>query len=133
MSESNKKKSNKIWLFLLIYTVLAVCVTFYLINRNSNNKSLELGEKEEIENHENNIDFSNIQRIKLTDKYYKNKKEIKEKYKYLGDIIGYDEYENKPRYKVMVTFPEISGLKNKQIQNKIKQSYKQISFITISS
>ena len=119
MSESNKKKSNKIWLFLLIYTVLAVCVTFYLINRNSNNKSLELGEKEEIENHENNIDFSNIQRIKLTDKYYKNNIEIKEKYKYLGDIIGYDEYENKPRYKVMVTFPEISGLKNKQIQNKI--------------
>ena len=76
MSESNKKKSNKIWLFLLIYTVLAVCVTFYLINRNSNNKSLELGEKEEIENHENNIDFSNIQRIKLTDKYYKNKRKI---------------------------------------------------------
>lgn len=124
MSESNKKKRkiNSIVLFLFIYAIIAICVTFYLIYEKNDGKidnqvlSGVINKNEEDEK----FDYNNIQRINLTDKYYVNNIKIEVKEKNLGEIVTEsNSYTNMPRYKVEMRFPKISGLMDEKVQNQI--------------
>ena len=127
MLELNKKEKgniNFIILVLVLYSIIALGVTFYLISIKNNKKDLSVNIKQEDikENIKETLDYSKIERISLTDKYYINNIKIENKEEYAGDIISYSE--DIPQYKVSITYPEISGLSNKKIEEKINTEIK---------
>lgn len=138
MSESNNKKGNKLLKFVIIYTILIVAATVILIFLNykyninlfdyfkeKNNPEDEIIQEEPeikkpVENKE--PDYSKIKRTTLLDKYYINNIELKEKKLTYGNIVNYNSYDGSPIYKVSLSYIEIDGLKDKEVQNKINSS-----------
>ena len=126
MLELNKKENgnvNYIILILVLYGIISIGVTFYLISvKNNKNDILSDVEIEENQTNEINYDYSKIKRVSLTDKYYINNIKIENKDEYSGGIINYNG--DTPQYKVSIRYPEISGLKNKKIEEKINTEIK---------
>lgn len=128
MLELNKKEKgnvNFIILMLVLYSIVALGITFYLISIKNDKKDLQSSKK--IENNQESFkgtspDYSKIERISLTDKYYINNIKIENKQEYSGDIVGYNE--DTPLYKVSINYPEISGLNDKKIEQKINTEIK---------
>lgn len=136
MSESNKKK-NSIFKLVIIYFVVAIVVTTiavvfhkingfgiieYFLNKNipENTISNEVTIQEDMEEDiEENIDTDNIRRISLSDTYKKNNLEIEEETNEYGEEIYYEnDYTTR---KVRISYSQISGLKDKNIENKINK------------
>lgn len=141
MSELNSKKSNKLFRFIVIYTILIVIITAILIllnykyninvfeyfhkfsTKNNYTNLYEDNTKKQIEDKE--INYNAIKRSTLLDKYYINNIELEANKLTYGNIVDYDSYDGNPIYKVNVEYIQISGLKDKDIQNIINNSIKE--------
>lgn len=126
MLELNKKEKgnvNYIIVILVLYSIISLGVTFYLISaRNSKNDISNSIRIEESKTDEKIPDYSKIKRVSLIDKYYKNNIKIEDKDEYSGGIINYSN--DTPRYKVSIRYPKISGLKNEKVEEKINTEIK---------
>lgn len=128
MLELNKKEKGNVnyaILILVLYSILALGVTFYLISVKNNKKDISSNIKieENITNENKKTpDYSKIKRVSLTDKYYINNLKIENKSEYAGDIVNYSN--GTPQYKVSINYPEISGLKDIKVQEKINNDIK---------
>lgn len=149
MSELNNEKKSHFGLkeFAIIYAMTAIAITivnmfFYqetgtsflkYISKNYTNK--EENEKEIVSNkietqeivQSNVVQDNTIQEVKklvLTDKYYINNIEFTDQKIVKGNIIDYD-YEGNPNYKLTATYVQISGLKDKNIEEKINREIRE--------
>lgn len=145
MSELNRKNNNKILIFLLIYTLLAIITTAVLIFLNKNyeinldknnfennsisapesnvlentNTAFNLEEKDNIKSNEKN----NIKKLNLKDKYSINNITITEKEIKKGPLVE-DNYSTHDFNKVEISYPQIDGLNSKDVQDKINMNIK---------
>lgn len=133
MSELNNKK-DKTFLLVLIYLIMAILITTFAIifhqkngigiieyfskenslkNYENNNKVIEeTSEKEE-------IDFNDIKRVNLSDTFKCNNLDIKyETYEYGDEFYEITGYSYR---KISINYFQISGLKDKEIENKINK------------
>ncbi len=136
MSELNSKKPNKLFKFTIIYTILIITATailiilnykyninlfeYFLATQNEDTNLYENNNEEQIESEK--INYDAIKRTTLLDKYYINNIELETNQLTYGNIVDYDSYDGKPVYKVSVEYIQISGLKDKEIQNKINKA-----------
>lgn len=135
MSELSSKNPNKLVRFIFIYTIFIVTMTAILIllNYNYNINVFEYFSKLKIKNNDTNlyenhtkkqiedeeVSYDAIKRTTLLDKYYINNIELEANKLTYGNIVDYDTYDGNPIYKANVEYVQISGLKDKEIQNKI--------------
>lgn len=135
MSELNKKK-NGILKFVIFYVVLIVIITAVLnflylkydINVFKISKTEDINKVEVPKDVKEKIDYSNIKRSELTDKYYMNNIEIDEKTKGYGNIIDSIEYSNDTKedvYKISIYYTQINGLKDADLQKKINKEIRE--------
>lgn len=152
MSELNERK-YKLLGFLIIYIILMLCITiilmFLYLNYNieidlfaqknkieSNTQNIDMPNNiledeenivsEQNDNSINNVEVDNYSDIKKPsdlDRYYINNIKCEEKEISYGKIVGY-RYPNYIR-RVTINYYEISGLKNKEIQDKINKEIKE--------
>lgn len=136
MSELNNRKPNKLFKFVVIYTILIITATailiilnykyniniseYFLATQNKDTNLYENNTGEQIESKK--INYDAIKRTTLLDKYYINNIELETNKLTYGNIVDYDSYDGNPVYKVNVEYVKISGLKDKKIQNKINNS-----------
>lgn len=121
------KGSKKLIIFLIIFTIVAILITaglIYLKNNNNNQNNILTDENEVVvEKEEIKLpDESHLAIKSVTELYSENyiTIEVKElKYGKSKDENG-DEV-----YKVNISYPQISGLKNKTVQNKINTEIKE--------
>ena len=135
MSVSNNKKSNGIFKFLVIYTIIVILVTvglvyFYKVKGQSILEYFGILKDNDTISKENSVDVDNylnddnIKRTSFLDKYYANNIKIENKSITKGNIIGYD-YQGEPIHKLTINYNEISGLKDKIIQDNINRKIKE--------
>lgn len=136
MSELSKK--NNVVIFVVIYFILAMIYTaFSILFYKTNGVSFieYFFKKEDIDSQEIVVDVienksttskenEKIKRISLTDMYKKNNLKIEEIYYEYGDEY-IDEYNS--RKKVIMSYIQISGLKNKEIEEKINKEIEEKS------
>ncbi len=137
MSELNNNKSNKLLKFVIIYTISIIAVTVILIllnykysinifeyfskvSNHNNQVNLKENNEEQIKNKQAN--FDEIKRTTILDKYYINNIELKINKLTYGNIVDYNSYDGSPIYKVNAEYVEISGLEDKEVQNRINSS-----------
>lgn len=143
MSELNKKKNN-IFKLVIIYFIIAVVVTtiavvfhkingFGIIEYFSNKNIPENAISNEVTIQEDigeKVHTDNIRRILLSDTYKSNNLEIEEENHEYGEEIY---YENDSTRKVRINYYQISGLKDKNIENKINKKIEEKSESLVSS
>lgn len=139
MSESNKRKNITIKLVVLYFILAVACTCFAIIFHKINGVGIiEYFSKSEndVENiikNETVIEeknFEDIKRVDLSDTYKKNNLEEKTlNYRY-GD--SYD-LEGNYQNKVEIEYTQISGLKDKEIENKINKKIEETCKSFISS
>lgn len=136
MSELNNKKKNKLFKFVIIYTILIITATAILIllNYKYNVNVFEHFSKLKIDDSnvyqdntkkntdEKEVNYDSIKRTTLLDKYYINNIELEANKLTYGNIVDYDEFDGNPVYKVNVEYVQIKGLKDKEIQNRINKT-----------
>lgn len=118
-----KNKGNKgLIIFLIIFTIIAIFVTSGLICL-ENRKNVSAAKNESVvETEETKLfDESRLAINSITEFYSENPIEIEEKEIKYGKAKNEDGEEV---YKVNITYPQISGLKNKTVQNKINKEIK---------
>lgn len=119
---TNKKKmskTKKLVIFLSVFTVVSACITcgaiYYTLHHDEESTGLS-GTKSNLHKEDN------LKILSLTEKYLPNnitinKTEYTEgEYKRIGDAYGY--------YRVEINYDQISGLKDKVVQDKINQAIK---------
>lgn len=136
MSELNNKKKNKLFKFVIIYTILIITATAILIllNYKYNVNVFEHFSKLKIDDSnvyqdntkkntdEKEVNYDSIKKSTLLDKYYINNIELEANKLTYGNIVDYDEFDGNPVYKVNVEYVQIKGLKDKEIQNRINKT-----------
>lgn len=146
MSELNKKINDRrinlrIIIFLILFTAVAVSITFVAIYYTNNKKEIEnisdLNNTENKEITEAQKDESYIS-ADLLDTYDKNPITVQEYYYLDGKIVSYEEA-NKDlnfdieKYNKKGKYIEIKGLKDSKIQNKINRDIKENAMKIINS
>lgn len=147
LEQNNKKKLNTLVKIVLIYsliliTITIICMWFYQKNGISLYSHISKKYTNQIEKVDDYIieesikentkldvlegieDIKRVEPINFTDKYYMNNVEIETKTIHKGNIIDYD-YEGNPVYKLSAQYLQISGLKNKIVEEKINKRIKQ--------
>ena len=127
----NKKEKKsfkiKVWKLLLAYLFIAVAVTSILIIMDKNEINTLEGIVEVTENKEEKIElYGNPRKISLKEKYAPNNIEVENIEENYGDIIEEYDYNNDGvpedvEYRVSVSYLQISGLKNKKVEDKINK------------
>lgn len=129
MSQLDNKKTNKAkktFFMLLTFSVICAAVTFACIYntitlRKENLQNISV--KQELQNtiitEDKEVREDAFEKIKLTDKYSNNGITTEDRNISYGDIIY--QYESNIRRKLEIDYFQISGLKNKSIQDKINK------------
>ena len=129
MSQLDNKKSStakKTFFMLLIFTVICIAITFAFIYNTLNLRKEAMNEalkKQEIANvadvHKKKNNQNTLKKIKLTDKYSVNGITTEERKISVGDIVY--QYGSNVNRKLEINYIQISGLKNKAIQDSINK------------
>ena len=130
MSESNKNKKSGLIILIIIYLIVAVLVTIYLISfYNKNNisaveyyKNKILGkEVQEIESPISFLHNDDIDRVSLDDRYSFNNIEFNEIRDDSDEIVYESEESDYKEHFREISYYQIDGLKNKKVQSKINK------------
>ena len=142
MSESNNVKNNKShisFIIIIIYIVISIIVTSYSIYFYKKNNisafkyySYKLFGNKAIENEDNELidtikfidNDKQIDRVSLSDRYWINNITFNEIKDDIGDVVYVSEDGSFEEKFIELTYYEIEGLKNKDVQNKINLDIK---------
>lgn len=123
------KGSKKLIIFLIIFTIIAILITALLISHKNKEKSQDILDMPQEENEivvENDktelVDESHLAIKSITELYSENSITIEEKEIKYGKV---KDENGEEVYKVNITYPQISGLKNKTVQDKINKEIKE--------
>ena len=123
------KGSKKIIIFLIIFTIIAILITALLISHKNKEKSQDILDMPQEENEivvENDktelVDESHLAIKSITELYSENSITIEEKEIKYGKV---KDENGEEVYKVNISYPQISGLKNKTVQDKINKEIKE--------
>lgn len=133
MSELNKKEKKpfkiKVWVLLLIYLLIAIAVTSVLviINKTKNNGDVIGIDTSIIETKKE--DRKDVKRITLKDKYAANNLEIEIINEEIGEVVSEYDYDSdgiidEIDKRVSIEYVQISGLKNKTIEDNVNKKIK---------
>lgn len=123
------KGSKKLIIFLIIFTIIAILITALLISHKNKGQSQDILDMPQEENEivvENDktelVDESHLAIKSITELYSENSITIEEKEIKYGKV---KDENGEEVYKVNITYPQISGLKNKTVQDKINKEIKE--------